>query len=105
MLFSVLVPISIFHYFQDGTLKSEVIANDLLPNINKVVVAALSENALDDDSPTSSSPKSTSLTKKIDLTPVLDFLEGKHCLTGVSIHLFSITYILLLFLLLLQLFE
>lgn len=71
--------------FQDGTLKSEIISNDLLPNINKVVAAALSESA-NDDSSASSTPKVSLLSSKSDsLSPVIDFLEGRHCLTGVSI--------------------
>lgn len=87
MLFLVLIRILKFDYFQDGTLKSEVITNDLLPNIDKVVAAALSENALDEDSKTPSPPKSPLIPTKIDLALVVDFLEGKHCLTGVSIFI------------------
>lgn len=69
--------------FQDGTLKSEIISNDLLPNINKVVQAALAESSLDESA--SSAPKMSLLNSKVDnLSPVIEFLEGKHCLTGVS---------------------
>lgn len=55
----------------------------MLPDINKVVAAAMGEV---DDSGLSPSPKSPLLQTKVDaLSPVLDFLEGKNCLTGVSI--------------------
>lgn len=78
--------------FQDGTLKSEIISNDLLPNINKVVAAALSENANEDTSSapaTSPTSKISLLSSKSDsLSPVIDFLEGRHCLTGVSTQFF-----------------
>lgn len=54
----------------------------MLPDINKVVAAALGEV---DDSGLSPSSKTPLLQTKVDnLSPVLDFLEGKNCLTGVS---------------------
>lgn len=74
--------------FQDGTLKSDIVTNDMLPDLNKVVAAALA-GELDDD--TSSSPSKTPLlqTKMDSLSPVIDFLEGKNCLTGVCVFIFS----------------
>lgn len=66
-------------------MKSEVITNnDFIPNLNKVVAAALSENTVDDPSISTSSKAALLSTKISDLSPVIDFLEGKHCLTGVS---------------------
>lgn len=81
--------------FQDGTLKSDIVTNEMLPEFNKVVAAALA-GEFDEDSSSSSSASSSSssssstqpkplLSTKLDnLSPVIDFLEGKHCLTGVS---------------------
>lgn len=74
---------------QDGTLKSDLVTNEMLPEFNKAVAAALA-GEFDDDSLTSSSPslptqpKPLLQTKVDNLSPVIDFLEGKHCLTGVS---------------------
>lgn len=62
----------------------------MLPDINKVVAAAMGEV---DDSGLSPSPKSPLLQTKVDaLSPVLDFLEGKNCLTGVSTIYAEIEY-------------
>lgn len=79
--------------FQDGTLKTDLVTNELLPEFNKAIAAALA-GEFDDDSLTSSplssssqpsaQPKPLLQTKVDSLSPVLDFLEGKHCLTGVS---------------------
>lgn len=80
-----------FVILQDGTLKSDLVTNEMLPEFNKVVAAALAGEFDDDSSPLSSSSSSSStqpkplLQTKVDnLSPVIDFLEGKHCLTGVS---------------------
>lgn len=77
--------VSVFGLFlQDGTLKSDILTNEMLPDIGKIVASALAGN---NDEETSMSPLKTPLLhKKVlnDLSPVLDFLEGKNCLTGVS---------------------
>lgn len=68
---------------QDGTLKSDIVTNEMLPDLNKVVAAALA-GELDDDTVPSTPPKTPLLQSKMDsLSPVIDFLEGKNCLTGV----------------------
>lgn len=55
-----------------------------MPVINKAAAAAIAEQ---NESPTSA-VKAPSITSKIDNTsPVIEFLEGKNCLTGVRIHL------------------
>lgn len=67
----------------------------MLPDLSKVVAAALAGES-DDDS-ASTVPSKPLLQSKMDsLSPVIDFLEGKNCLTGVShstiiivLHLFS----------------
>ena len=72
-----------FLLFQDGTLKSDILSNDMIPDISKVIAASLAGEK--DDDPTTPPPKSPLLQTKVDnLSPVLDFLEGKNCLTGVS---------------------
>lgn len=71
--------------FQDGTLKAEIIKDDYMPLINKAVAEAMAEAAAADKAiPTA--PKTTVVSSTVDDTsPVIDFLQGKHCLTGVSI--------------------
>lgn len=56
----------------------------MIPDVNKVIAAALAGEKNEDSTPTSP-PKTPLLQTKVDnLSPVLDFLEGKNCLTGVS---------------------
>lgn len=57
----------------------------MLPDINKVVAAALAGEQGGDDDPMPTSQPNLLQTKVDNLSPVLDFLEGKNCLTGVSI--------------------
>lgn len=80
-------------YEQDGTLKSDILTNEIIPDLNKVVAEALAAEAAEDDPSSTSSLKSPLLQTKVDnLSPVIDFLEGKNCLTGVSIdqiHIFD----------------
>lgn len=74
-----------FAVFQDGTLKSDILTNEMIPDISKFVANALTGNTDDDESTSTPPPKTPLLQTKIDnLSPVLDFLEGKNCLTGVS---------------------
>lgn len=84
--------------FQDGTLKSDIVTNEMLPEFNKVVAAALagefdedssSSSSASSSSPSSTQPKPLLQTKVDNLSPVIDFLEGKHCLTGVSSSCFT----------------
>lgn len=57
----------------------------MIPDLNKVVAEALAAEAGDEDSSSTSSLKSPLLQTKVDnLSPVIEFLEGKNCLTGVS---------------------
>lgn len=72
--------------FQDGTLKSDILTNEMIPDINKIVASALAGDK-DDDSTSTPPAKTPLLQTKVDnLSPVLDFLEGKNCLTGVSFN-------------------
>lgn len=76
----IFVYICIYFFSQDGTLKSDILTNELLPDLNKVVAAALLDAEED-----AAAMKSPLLQTKVDsLSPVLEFLEGKNCLTGVS---------------------
>lgn len=89
-------------FIQDGTLKSDIVTNEMLPDLNKIVAAALA-GGMDTDISTSSStppPKTPLIQNKMDLSPVIDFLEGKNCLTGVSAYHFFISKLLFLMLLL-----
>lgn len=68
--------------FQDGTIKAEIISNDIMPVINKAAAAAISEQ---NESPITVA-RAPPITSKIDNTsPVVEFLEGKNCLIGVRI--------------------
>lgn len=53
-----------------------------MPTLNKAVAAAVSEQA------ESSAAKAPQITSKMDnISPVIDFLEGRNCLTGVCIQI------------------
>lgn len=55
-----------------------------MPALSKAAQAAISEQS---EAPTSPA-KTPHITSKVDNTsPVIEFLEGKNCLTGVRIHL------------------
>lgn len=65
---------------QDGALRAEVIKEDYLPTINKAAAT------IGDDSEIEVNPRAAMVSAKPDDTaPVRAFLEGKHCLTGVSV--------------------
>lgn len=70
-------------------MKTDLVTNELLPEFNRAIAAALA-GELDDEylrsstTPPAVPPKPLLQTKVDGLSPVLDFLEGKHCLTGVS---------------------
>lgn len=55
----------------------------MLPDLSKVVAAALAGESEDDSASTTQS-KPLLQSKMDSLSPVIDFLEGKNCLTGVS---------------------
>lgn len=65
-------------------MKAEVLNDDLLPAINKAVAGALSES-FNEELPSSALKTPILTTKMDDTSPVKAFLEGKHCLTGVSV--------------------
>lgn len=77
--------INCYYFLQDGTLKSDLLTNDMIPDLGKVLAATFTDENTDSPTASTSPLKSPLLQNKIDvLSPVLDFLEGKHCLTGVS---------------------
>lgn len=66
--------------FQDGTVKTEVLSESFLATIN--AEGAINKDI--DSVPGGESIVAKAASKQVDLVQVMNFLDGKHCLTGVG---------------------
>lgn len=69
---------------QDGTVKSEVLSDNFLTkSLKDAVDASIPGKDIETAAGADTIPVKTA-SKAIDITQMLNFLDGKHCLTGVT---------------------